>query len=75
MGAIIIAYLLPEGKSTYEHLNWLGKRGMVLALFFIGTNISIKETKKVGFKSFAFGAILWFLIASSSLIALNFNNF
>ncbi len=75
IAAIIAAYLFPEGQKTYEHFNWLGKRAMVLALFFIGTNISIMETKKAGLKSFAFGLTLWLIIASTSLIALNFNNF
>ncbi|MGQ1786811.1 MULTISPECIES: YeiH family protein [unclassified Saccharicrinis] len=71
LAAILIAYLLPEGQSTYEHFNWMGKRGMVLALFFIGTGISIKEAKKAGWKSFVLGISLWVAIASTSLIVLN----
>ncbi|MEA4967030.1 MAG: putative sulfate exporter family transporter, partial [Bacteroidaceae bacterium] len=31
--AIVVAYFLPQYQETYNHINWLGKKGMVLALF------------------------------------------
>lgn len=68
--SILIAYLFPKYQETFSHFTWLGKRGMVLALFLIGTNISIGEIKKAGVNSFILGIILWVIIATLSLISL-----
>jgi len=73
IASIILAYLFPAEANTYAHLNWLGKRGMVIALFLIGSNITFSEAKRAGLKSFILGALLWFLIGISSLIALTTN--
>jgi uncharacterized integral membrane protein (TIGR00698 family) len=73
VASIIIAYLFPSGATSYAHLNWLGKRGMVIALFLIGSNISFAEAKKAGLKSFILGVLLWLLIGISSFIALTSN--
>lgn len=70
VASILIAYWFPSGAESYAHLNWLGRRGMVIALFLIGSNISFSEAKKAGPKSFVLGLVLWFLIAVSSFIAL-----
>jgi uncharacterized integral membrane protein (TIGR00698 family) len=64
--AIIFAYLFPSYQKSYEHLSWLGKRGMVIVLFLIGTNVSIGELKKAGPKSFLLGILLWIIISVSS---------
>ena len=66
--AILFAYFVPQFHESYSHFNWLGKRGMVVALFLIGSNITINEIKKSGFRSFALGISLWILIAVGSLI-------
>jgi uncharacterized integral membrane protein (TIGR00698 family) len=66
--AIIFANIFPHFQDTYTHFNWLGKRGMVVALFLIGSNISIRDIKQSGFRSFALGISLWILIAVGSLI-------
>lgn len=71
--SILISYLLPALDTTYMHLNWLGKRGMIVALFLIGSNISIAEAKEAGLKSFMLGIILWFLIGLGSFIMLTSN--
>ncbi len=47
--SIIVAWLFPQGAPTYSHFNWLGKRGMVVALFLIGSNIRSLMLKKQGF--------------------------
>jgi uncharacterized integral membrane protein (TIGR00698 family) len=73
VASIIIAYLFPAGATSYAHLNWLGKRGMVIALFLIGSNISFSEAKQAGLKSFILGVLLWLLIGISSFIALTSN--
>lgn len=71
--SIVIAYLIPSGEATYAHLSWLGKRGMVVALFLIGANISFADAKEAGLKSFALGILLWIIISVSSFIAITAN--
>ena len=68
--AIIVAHLFPRMESTFLHFNWLGKRGMTIALFLIGSNISISEAKEAGVKSFLLGIFLWIITAGSSLYLL-----
>ena len=71
--SIFISYLLPDFDVTYAGLNWLGKRGMIVALFLIGSNISIAEAKQAGLKSFVLGIALWLLIGVGSFIMLTSN--
>jgi uncharacterized integral membrane protein (TIGR00698 family) len=73
VAAIFIAYFFPAGAETYTHFSWLGKRGMVVALFLIGSNISFSEVKKAGFRSFALGILLWLLIGVSSFVTITNN--
>ena len=68
--AIVFAYFFPGFHETYSHFTWLGKRGMVVALFLIGSNITVREIKKSGPKSFALGVLLWAIIAVGSLFFL-----
>lgn len=68
--SIVIAYFFPNGHNLFENFNWLGKRGMVIALFLIGSNISLAEAKNAGFKSFALGVLLWLFIGVASFVAL-----
>lgn len=69
--SIVIAWLFPQGAETYAHFNWLGKRGMVVALFLIGSNISFADVKEAGVRSFVLGVSLWVLIGVSSFLMLN----
>ena len=68
--AIIFAHLVPQWNLTFGHLSWLGKRGMVIALFLIGSNISIAEARQAGIKSFLLGIALWIFIGVLSFLAL-----
>lgn len=65
--AIVVAYFLPQYQETYNHINWLGKKGMVLALFLIGTSFSIEDLKTAGLKSFLLGISLWIIISLGTL--------
>lgn len=71
IGGIIIAHFMPELNVTWSHLNWLGNRGLVVALFLIGLGITIKDIKQSGLKSLAFGFTLWVITAITSLMFLN----
>ncbi len=68
--SIIIAYLFPARAEIFKHLSWFGKKGMVIALFLIGSNISLSAIKKAGLRSFLLGLSLWLIISFSSFIAL-----
>jgi uncharacterized membrane protein YadS len=68
--AIVFAAVFPAFESSYAHFTWLGKRGMVVALFLIGSNITVAQIKHSGFKSFALGVTLWAVTAVGSLIFL-----
>lgn len=68
--AIIFANMFPSMQSSYDHFSWLGKRGMVVALFLIGSNITIGEIKKWGPRSFILGILLWIIISLGSLFFL-----
>lgn len=68
--AMVIANIFPQFQSSYAHFSWLGNRGMVVALFLIGSNITIQQVKQSGIKSFAFGITLWIITAVSSLLIL-----
>jgi len=72
--SILFSFSLPQWHDTYSHFHWFGERGLVVALFFIGSNISIKEAKEVGLKSFALGILLWIIIGLSSLFILTTDN-
>ena len=68
--AILFANFFPELHRRYDHFSWLGKRGMVIALFLIGSNITLAEIKKSGPRSFALGITLWVATAVGSLFFL-----
>ncbi len=68
--SIIIAYLFPAKAEIFKNLSWFGKKGMVIALFLIGSNISLSAIKKAGLRSFLLGLSLWLIISFSSFVAL-----
>nr|WP_321356625.1 putative sulfate exporter family transporter [uncultured Draconibacterium sp.] len=68
--AILFANLFPGLKESFVHFSWLGKRGMVIALLLIGSNITVKQIKQSGVKSFALGISLWLITATGSLFML-----
>ena len=69
-GAILMSHFLPTWSTTYSHLSWVGHKGMVVALFLIGSGISFKEAKEAGWKSFVVGISLWILTGGLSLFLL-----
>lgn len=65
--AIVIGHLLPEMNNVFTTFSWLGKKGLVVALFLIGTSISWKDLKSAGLGAFALGLTLWLLVSTLSL--------
>ncbi len=68
--AILINYYLPCFSTGYEYLSWIGRKGMLIALFFIGTSFSKDDIKTVGLRSFILGVSLWFIISVCTLVIL-----
>jgi uncharacterized integral membrane protein (TIGR00698 family) len=71
--SIFIAYFFPSGQNMFTQLSWLGKKGMVVALFLIGSNISLEDAKNAGVRSFVLGVLLWLFIGISSFVTLTIN--
>lgn len=70
--AIIIGNYIPGMAETNDHLSWLGKKGMMVSLFFIGTSINMKEVKETGVNTFLLGIVLWIIIAVLSYCWIRF---
>jgi uncharacterized integral membrane protein (TIGR00698 family) len=66
--AILIAGFIPVLQPAYSVLSYIGKRGMVLALFMIGNGFNLSELKKVGIKPFILGLVLWVIISVSTFL-------
>lgn len=73
--AIFFANIFPSMQESYAHFSWLGRRGMVVALFLIGSNITVAEIRKSGPRSFVLGVSLWIIISVGSLLFLNLAGF
>jgi len=58
--------LIPENIAL--HVFDLSKRLLVVTLFLIGTNLTIKDLKESGFKPILFAVILWVFISVFSLV-------
>lgn len=61
---------IPGLKEGGVLLSEAAKHGLSLALFLIGAGLSIDGLKTVGLRPLIFGVILWFLVASLSLLAI-----
>ena len=54
-------------QAAYESLYHLGKIGLTVTLFLIGTGLSMQTVKSVGVRPFLQGVLLWIIIATASL--------
>ncbi|MBO7277063.1 MAG: putative sulfate exporter family transporter [Bacteroidales bacterium] len=61
--AILIAGFIPDLQPAYSVLSYIGKRGMVLALFMIGSGFNLSDLKTVGVRPFILGLVLWIIIS------------
>jgi uncharacterized integral membrane protein (TIGR00698 family) len=68
--AILFRHFVPGWETSFIHLSWLGQRGLVIALFLIGSSISLKEIKKAGWNPFLLGLSLWVIVSVTSLLIL-----
>ncbi len=61
---------LPGMHSVFGLLSKLGRNGLVVTLFLIGTGLSKKTLQQVGARPMLQGILLWILIGTASLLAI-----
>jgi uncharacterized integral membrane protein (TIGR00698 family) len=67
LAAMLNTYL-PAGGSFYPWLFRLGRIGLTLTLFLIGSGVSKDTLRQVGFRPLLQGILLWLAVASISLL-------
>jgi len=70
--AAIAGTYLPVFGPVYPKLSALGKTGLTVTLYLIGTGISKSTLKQVGVRPMLQGILLWAIVAISSLALIHF---
>lgn len=68
--AAVASTYLPTFSGVYSSFNHLGRLGLTVTLFLIGTGLSRETFRQVGTRPMVQGAILWVVIATVSLLAI-----
>ena len=68
--AAVMNSYLPALHPLFDVLNKLGKTGLVVTLFLIGTGLSKQTFKQVGVRPMLQGVLLWIVIGTASLLAI-----
>ncbi|MEG9437615.1 putative sulfate exporter family transporter [Edaphobacter sp. HDX4] len=74
VAAVVATYLpqhLPSTAAAFQDLNRLGRSGLTVVLFLIGTGISRSTLRQVGLRPMLQGIALWVVVASASLWAIH----
>ena len=66
--AALLNALLPTFGSAFSFLNHLGKIGLTVTLFLIGTGLNRQTLRVVGVRPLLQGLMLWIIVAGSTLI-------
>ena len=69
-GAAVMNSYLPGMRPWFEILNHLGRTGLVVTLFLIGTGLSKETFRQVGTRPMLQGILLWIVIGTASLLAI-----
>jgi uncharacterized membrane protein YadS len=71
--AALLKTLLPAFNPTFGALNQLGKIGLTVTLFLIGTGLNKNTLKRVGFRPLLQGLALWIVLGTGTLALILFN--
>lgn len=74
VAAIVASYLprwVPQSAALFSSLNRLGRAGLTVVLFLIGTGISRQTLRQVGARPLVQGILLWIAVATASLWAIH----
>ncbi len=69
LAAVANTYIL-VGAPVFAALNHLGRVGLTVVLFLIGTGLSRETLRRVGVRPFLQGVLLWAIVATASLLAI-----
>lgn len=69
LAAVAYTYV-PQGHILYAILSNLGRIGLTVVLFLIGTGLSKETLQRVGARPFLQGVTLWVVVAVVSLVAI-----
>jgi uncharacterized membrane protein YadS len=65
--AALLNTLLPSFNPAFSFLNHVGKIGLTVTLFLIGTGLNKETLKSVGLRPLLQGLTLWIIVAASTL--------
>jgi uncharacterized integral membrane protein (TIGR00698 family) len=68
--ASVMVSFLPQLRAVYASAYQLGKLGLAVTLFLIGTGISRQTLKQTGIRPLLQGLLLWIVVAGLSLAAI-----
>lgn len=68
--ALVLASYLPHMQPMFASAYQLGRIGLAVTLFLIGTGISPQTLKETGVRPMLQGMLLWFIVAGLSLAAI-----
>ncbi len=71
--AALLNTLLPKFNSEFLTLNHLGKIGLTVTLFLIGTGLNKATLKKVGVRPLLQGLTLWIIVGTATLALILMN--
>jgi uncharacterized integral membrane protein (TIGR00698 family) len=74
VAAVVASYVprwLPQSAAWFGALNRLGRSGLTVVLFLIGSGISRSTLRQVGIRPLVQGVVLWVVVASVSLWAIH----
>jgi uncharacterized integral membrane protein (TIGR00698 family) len=71
--AALLNTLLPSLSAEFSALNHLGKIGLTVTLFLIGTGLNKRTLKKVGARPLLQGLTLWIIVGSATLALILLN--
>jgi uncharacterized integral membrane protein (TIGR00698 family) len=78
--AILVSTYLPQhfpaldnpigGNTLFHWLYLFGRKGLVITLFLIGSGLSLKMLRTVGWRPILQGVLLWIIIGTASLVVI-----
>ena len=71
--AALLNTLLPSFNPAFGVLNHVGKIGLTVTLFLIGTGLNKETLKRVGARPLLQGVALWIIVAAGTLSLILFN--
>lgn len=63
-----VVTFFPAARPLGHMVEWVARRGLVLTLFLIGSNLSRQSLRTVGIVPLVQGVVLWALVATGSLL-------